>query len=342
MVIYEALLLICLVAPIAIATKKLGLKAVVISTTLLGCLAGPTIGALDRGNIVGLLPILYFMFGYFIISGRERFASVAVILAVSIKYFPIVLLSIFLSLRKIWLLIATLVWSLFLTVGVTFFYPGSFALTLKGLFLGAQPFIDRDASRFSCFNTSYSAGLWHMLKFFGFESSANWITKNSLIFAIGMSALVTLFLVLCKIPLWSKLVVALSITTMITPVVYSYSMNWVIAALGIALLPNQKSWNRSNETGEPEKARESSKPSAKSIHEHERVLKLVTLSCLVLIAVPWPIAIRQTVELGCTTSIIGVVAFISVSLILLCNVLFAILQRNFKTLENNDRSNLST
>jgi hypothetical protein len=342
LVAYEALLMICLVAPIAIATRRLGLRAAIISTSLLGCMAGPTIAALDRGNIVGFLPILYFIFGYFIISGRERFASVAVILAVSIKYFPIVLLSIFISLKKIWLLMATLAWSLFLTLGVTFFYPGSFVQTLKGLFLGAQPFIDGDMARFSCFNTSYTAGLWTMLKFFGFESSANWITKNSLIFAIGMSAMATLLVVFCKLPLWSRLVVALSITTMITPTVYSYSMNWVIAALGIALLPTQKSWKKSNKTVEPEQARETSKPSSKPIPERERALKLVTLFCLVLIAVPWPIAIRQTVELGCTTSVVGVVAFISVSLILICNVVFSILQRNVNSLEKNDRSNVAT
>ncbi len=323
-VVYEIFLLACLISPIAIATRRLGRKIAIISTLIIGCLSGPSIATLDRGNIVGVLPILYFIFGFYVLNGKARLASAALVIAASIKFFPIVLMSIFVIQRRYMLVFGTSVAILFLSLGVLFAYPGSFIETVRALFVATTTWLGGDVSRFSCLNTSYTAGLWHVLNFVGLDSLANSIATHAKVFALTITALTTAFIAIASLPIWSKLIIAMSMSTMIAPTVYSYSMNWVLAAIGIALLPTRRPIDEANRNQLPDQTSLTGSWSIRSRIGSEKFLKLSTLICLATIAVPWPFALQSTLALGCRTSIIGVVAFLSVSTLLLVSLLFVI------------------
>ena len=331
LVAYEALLVVSLIAPIAVATRKIGTALSITATMLFGFLAGPTIISLDRGNIVGLLPILYFIFGLSVLRGYWKTAAVAVVAATSLKYFPFVLSLILLSERKFRMWSATFATSLVLVFGILYFYPGGFLESVNGLVRGALPFVSDDTSDFSCYNTSYVSGIWRTLTFLGLGGAADWLASNALLTAILVTVVISAIVVFGVCPLWSKVVLTMCLSTIVTPTVYSYSLNWVIAALAISFVGAQIT------TRDNENCRELVFAGLQNEAVTRRVLRIfvisdhglvkVTVTALVIMLVPWPFAIESSVALGCRTSIIGLVAFLGVSVIVLANLLHWISKR---------------
>ncbi len=324
LIAYELLLAFSLVAPVAIATRRIGAQFAIPAVLLFGFLAGPTIISLDRGNVVGLLPIIYFVFGIAVLNGRWRLAVTAVVIATSLKYFPFVLSIVLLSQMKIRLWIVSVLGSAMLVFGILPFYPGGFSDTVNGLVRGALPFVSEGSSNFSCYNTSYVSGIWHVLMFFELNTPANWIATNALLVAMFVTLIFSFIILFGACPLWSKVVLAMSLSTVITPTVYSYSLNWTISALAIAFVGSQVT-TASTRTGrnlsESELCQENNPSLSSNLTKFsDQGLLRVTVTALVVMIVPWPFAIETTLVLGCRTSIIGIVAFTGVSLIVAANI----------------------
>ena len=304
LILYQLTMTVCMVFPIFHSLRKLGTSHLVFGVGILGLLSGPVVNALDRGNIFGLLPIMYYFAAISIIRRSWLKASMFIAIAASIKYVPIALSILLLAQRKyVWFLFTCLLTGGGLVV-MSALYPGPLKSTLTGIYKGAVPFISSSPSEFLCYNTSYVASLAQISNLLGFDELTNFVLLHSSMLAISVSGIVAMLVVVSKLPTWIKVVLTMSLTTLLPPKIFSYSFVWVIAAVGIVLFSssyNLKNMQRDNLN-----------------YGEQRNFKFqkVSLGLLVPILVPWPIAIPATSDLGCRTSIIGIIGLVMTTILI--------------------------
>jgi len=304
LILYQLTMTVCMVFPIFHSLRKLGTSHLVFGVGILGLLSGPVVNALDRGNIFGLLPIMYYFAAISIIRRSWLKASMFIAIAASIKYVPIALSILLLAQRKyVWFLFTCLLTGGGLVV-MSALYPGPLKSTLTGIYKGAVPFISSSPSEFLCYNTSYVASLAQISNLLGFDELTNFVLLHSSMLAISVSGIVAMLVVVSKLPTWIKVVLTMSLTTLLPTKIFSYSFVWVIAAVGIVLFSssyNLKNMQRDNLN-----------------YGEQRNFKFqkVSLGLLVPILVPWPIAIPATSDLGCRTSIIGIIGLVMTTILI--------------------------
>ncbi len=306
---FLAFMLCAMLAPLILTLRMKKNKNWIAVTLLVGACSGPLIITMDRGNIIGLMPLLYF--GVVYLAHKKKWKSSSLLLAISIalKYYPVVLLVIFLKERQFWRIFITLLQSFILIIGLAFIFPGDKFEILVGLVKGAIPFLTQNESPFLCYNVSFTSGLAHIATMTGKSELALWIVRNSNLVSVLMTLVIAGILLLTKVSKRLQYLMAMSLTTILPSRIYSYSFNYALASLAILILLNAGVEARNSEVVKTRKISE--RIFTKDISNS------LALFSLVLLLVPWPIAIPMTVESGCTTSIIGIVGVFSILILML-------------------------
>ena len=235
--IYLPLMALALIAPVWIALRRTrwSLQLLAVGVVLL---SGPAIASLDRGNTQGFIPILLFAFGVLALKGRWGWASVFLVLATSLKIFPALLLFVLIAERK-WRTFFGSVGALAAIHTLGFLpYPGSAPASFEAWFTAAFGWLGRDSlAGFLEYNASFVGGLAHWAMFLGFAPVASFLAEYGSIIAILVTGFTIFFIFLrTRLSLTVRLFAAFMTSTIVLPVAYPYTANWVIAALALLFL----------------------------------------------------------------------------------------------------------
>jgi len=276
-------------------------KATKLNTILVfGLFSGPMIITMDRGNIVGFLALLTYVFAVFVIQKRWYLAALIAAIAVGIKLYPLVIFGIFVIYGKWKQLIIGIGSSLILVLGLFALYPGTFGKTLSGFWRGFSMFRNVDPNAVYCGNNSLTGGLLIFSEKFGDKSFSNLIAANALICGLGFSLLLFALMVKFRSQVWLVLVLSLSMLTATPAIVYGYSMVWVISALAIVFLAS----------GGIEEFDESLVSPTDTNFDKMKLIKFTSIYLAILL-VPYPIEWNHAYGIKCTTSIYPVIYFLS-------------------------------
>ena len=223
------------VAPMVFASRGYALATRTLLVIVLAVMTGPALTTLDRGNIQGLLPVLLFSYAIAVLKQRWGLAAAMIAAASLIKIYPIVLLLLLLALRKYKWVALSAVFSL---VGVLISLPimstRGFA-SFDAMIAGVLQFQEKSVVDFLQYNVSFAGGLANAAFFVGLPSIGTWIAGNAWILIVGYAAAVIPILWIRSIELWMRLIIVLSLTTALMPIVYGYALNWVLAASALAV-----------------------------------------------------------------------------------------------------------
>ena len=235
--IYLPFMVLALIAPVWLALHRTRWSLQVIAVCV-ALLSGPAIASLDRGNTQGFIPILLFAFGVLALRGRWGWASLFLVIAASLKLFPALLLFVLLAERK-WRALGTSVLALTVIHTLGFIlYPGNPRESFETWFSYAFTFLSReDLNGFLEYNMSFVGGLAHWAMFLGVPSAASFLATYATVIAFAVTAF-TIWLVFLKrrLPLTVRLFAAFMTTTIVLPVAYPYTANWIIAAAALIFL----------------------------------------------------------------------------------------------------------
>lgn len=239
--LYFVVLILCTVAPMALASRGFSIGKRVLLVSSLVLLTGPALSTFDRGNAQGFLPIVLFVFSVALIKERWGWAATMIAVASLIKIYPIVLLLLLLALRQFrWALV-----SIALSVaGVVVTLPimASGGLASLGAVVGdVLQFQERTIEDFLQYNVSFAGGLANAAYFLGLQGIGSWVASNPLILILLYGAIVIPILWIRGIETWIKVIVALSLTTALMPIVYAYALNWVLASTAFAVWITRRS-----------------------------------------------------------------------------------------------------
>lgn len=322
--IYLTSLAFALMAPIWHATKTYSLHLRVAATFVLAAMAGPFIITLDRGNLIGYLPLLYYLFGISILKRKWFLATIFASIAIALKYFPLVLLLAFVVTRKFRYLFLCCVQSIFLVFGLAFTFPGSKFDTAIAVVRQALPFAGGDPERFICYNNSFLAGLEHIFYALGFSRLATVISTEAVVVSLTLGALCAVLILIMPIEIQYKLLLITSLSWIFMPRINSYSVNLAISNLAILLYSDRVSSRNFHSDGASE--------NKDLVNWQNRFkLRLLVFACI-LALVPMPFVLQETFELGCETSFLTVTNMLSVVLLWTLIGYFTLINRHISFL----------
>jgi hypothetical protein len=301
LIAFQLIMFISMIAPIWMSLQKRSQFIRLICTLIFGLGSAPIIIAIDRGNIVGFLGLLLYLFASSVFAQRWYLASVFVAIAVGIKLFPIVLFSIFLIYGKWRPLLVGLSASLLTVLGALRLFPGSYSDSLAGFWTGFSAFRDVDPNLLYCGNQSLIGGLLSLLDRFEISWLANFVVGYPLVFGLLFSSLTFLLMAMYRDQIWLVLVLALSLLTASPSLVYGYTMIWAVAALAIIFF-----------------AAEMNRHLTQSLVISDVLINLKRLYFtsaiyVTILLVPFPIEWQQNSGLECTSSFYPAVYFVSTS-----------------------------
>ena len=229
------------VAPMVLASRGYPLAVRTLLIVLLAVMTGPALATFDRGNTQGLLPIVLFMFALAVIKQRWGWAAVMIAIATVVKIYPVVLILVFIALRKYRWAVVTVAMS---AASVVLTLPimatgglGSFGAVIEAVLQWQERTVDD----FLQYNVSFAGGVANAAYFLGQPGIGAWVANNAYILIVVYAALVIPVLWIREIEVWIKVIVALSLTTALMPIVYAYALNWVLAASAFAVWITRRS-----------------------------------------------------------------------------------------------------
>jgi hypothetical protein len=300
--LFQLTMFICMVAPIWMSLKERALITRVNSVIIFGLISGPIIMSIDRGNIIGYLGILCYLFAVCVLNKKWYLAAVCVSIAVGIKLFPIVLMGVFVVYRKWGPLFVGLLSSA-LTVFVTLMiFPGSYKDSISGLWSGLSSFRNVESNLLYCGNTSLTGGLLDWLDRFGLQDLSRLVISNTLATGLLFSSLLFILMIKFRTEVWLVLVLSMSTITAAPALVYSYTMIWVVAAIAIMFYASDR-----------EIRDETLQSSAVSRTSKVQNLYFSTTIYLTILLIPYPIRWNFKMNLDCMTGIYPAVYFVATS-----------------------------
>ena len=233
--LYMAAMAVATIAPMIWASRGLSLAIRTILVVSLALFTGPTIAAFDRGNIQGFMPLLFFAFALMILKSKWKWAALILTVMVLIKIYPVILVVVFVALRKYLWAVVVLAGTAVATAAVLPVMSTSGFRSLGAVIEGVVQFQDKALSDFLIYNNSFVGGLANGAMFLGQDGVGAWIASNAIV-VTGLYALGVLPMMwLSRIPLWMRLCVGFSLTTSLMPLVYPYALNWIVAASALAI-----------------------------------------------------------------------------------------------------------
>ena len=208
--------------------------ALVVVGSCILLVSGPSIGALDRGNYQGYVPILMFAFAMLALRGRWGWAAVFVVTAASLKMYPIVLVLVFIAEKKWKPLAGVIVGGAIANLLLLFAFQGSPWRSGIEFFRNASLILGQEELGMMVYNTSFTGGLLHWSQLLGLETllSLGW-TYPWIVALVGIFLLTPLIWLRSRLPLAIRIIAALMLTTTMTTHSFPYTLNWSIAAAGV-------------------------------------------------------------------------------------------------------------
>lgn len=243
LVVMESVIVLAATLPMVVATRRLPWSTRILAMTVLGVLAGPTLAALDRGNVQGVMPLLLFGFALAVLRERWGWASVLLALAIVVKIYPVVLVLVLLARRQWkWGGIAIGEAAL-LVVGGLLITTGDPIGSIPSMVNDVLGFQGKAFADFMPYNASLAGGLAHASQFVGLHGLAAWIAAHALVVGLGYALVVVPLLWSDTIELWVRLILGFMLTTALMPLVYPYALNWVVAAAALAVMMSARDAN---------------------------------------------------------------------------------------------------
>lgn len=238
--IYFVTLIACTLAPMVIASRGFSVPVRVLLVTTLALLTGPALATFDRGNSQGFLPIILFGFAIAVLKQRWGWAAVLIALAATIKIYPIVLVLLLIALRKYrWSVLA--IGLTVVAVLITLPIMSSAGFGGLGSVIGdVLQFQERTIEDFLQYNITLVGGLANLAFFMGAVDIGTWISTHALIVIALYGICVIPILWMRSIEVWIRIVLVLSLTTAMMPIIYPYSLNWVLASSALAVWVAQR------------------------------------------------------------------------------------------------------
>ena len=228
---------VLMLIPIVIATlrRPWHIKVLALAAVLL---SGPFIATLDRGNYQGFIPVLLFGFGYFALKGRWGWAAGMLVIAASLKVYPIILILVLIAERRWRATFATVVGGFAGNVVMLFAFSGPITETARMYFLEAGKILG--LPDLLSYNISFVGGVLHWLQFYGASGAVGLLSSQpSFLVAVGFLLIAPIVWMRRSVPLVIRIVVAFFLTTLATPIVFPYTANWAIAALALVLMTSE-------------------------------------------------------------------------------------------------------
>lgn len=233
--VYFVALAVCTIAPMVIASRGYSIAIRVLLVVTLAVMTGPALATFDRGNSQGFLPLALFVFAVAVMRQRWGWAATMIAIASMIKIYPIVLVLLLLALRNYrWALVSVAL----STAGVLITLPimATGGLGSLGAVIGdVLQFQERTIEDFLQYNVSLAGGVANAAYFFGWTGIGAWVASNPLVLIVVYAAIVIPIFWMRGIETWIKVIVALSLTTALMPIVYAYALNWVLASAAFAV-----------------------------------------------------------------------------------------------------------
>jgi hypothetical protein len=225
--------LLCIISPIIHATKKLEISTRIQVVALLGILAAPTIGTLDRGNNIFLLvPLLYFGYIY-LQKDKVVIASILLGSACAIKLYPI-LIVFFILLQRKWKC-ASYSGIVFVLSNILFAVPwGNPIGIFKKVVIGAEAYDGLDPNGQPML-FSFAGLMNNFLLALGLGGSelTSYLSSNPRIF--GIALLMVMLIVSLGVGQLHSYLIALTTIQLIPTVSYTYTRLWTIVALSLII-----------------------------------------------------------------------------------------------------------
>jgi len=207
-------------------------------------LTGPSIAAVDRGNYQGLIPILLFAFAMLALRNHWGWAMVPLVLAASLKVYPIIILLLLVAERRWKPLLGALAGGAALNGLLLLAFAGNPVDTAREYLRYLSPILGLEGNDFLIYNVSPVSGLAHWLLLAGLDGLAAQVLRFDTLIVIATFA-VTVPLLWARAALLpqTRVVIALMLTVLITPVVFPYTMNWALAAIAVLIATSVSTQN---------------------------------------------------------------------------------------------------
>lgn len=233
--LYFAALVVCTVAPMVIASRGYSLGKRILLISVLAVLTGPALATFDRGNAQGFLPLLLFVFAVAVMRQRWGWAAAMIAIASLIKIYPIVLILLLLALRQYrWAVVSMALSAAGVLLTLPIMASGGFG-SLGAVIGDVLQFQERTVEDFLQYNVSFAGGLANAAYFLGLSGLGSWIAGSPLVVIAIYAVIVVPLLWVSRIEVWIRIILALSLTTALMPILYAYSLNWVLAASALAV-----------------------------------------------------------------------------------------------------------
>jgi hypothetical protein len=236
--IYLFLLCLGVLLPLFLALKESKIAERSQILMLFGVFSVPLISILDRGNLIGALPILFYLF-LTQIKTKKFFGSVLLGIASAIKIYPLIYLAFLPKEKRIRISAVTITTALLLNFVTSFIWESPFKL-VKSLFLAQSNFMQLNPTG-DAMNFSGVSIILNLINLINPENRVypEFISKNAVFFGLSLLLLLTLAANFSKNQ--SPIVrpfLGLSALQLIPTISYSYTRWWGIVI--IALLLNDK------------------------------------------------------------------------------------------------------
>ena len=197
-------------------------------------LTGPSIAAVDRGNYQGLIPILLFAFAMLALRNHWGWAMVPLVLAASLKVYPVIILLLLVAERRWKPLMGAIAGGAALNGLLLFAFEGNPVQTAREYLHYLSPILGLAGSDFLIYNVSPVAGIAHWLLLAGLDGVASQVLRfDTIIVILFFAAAAPLLWARSTLLPQTRVVIALMLTVLITPVVFPYTMNWALAAVAV-------------------------------------------------------------------------------------------------------------
>ena len=229
-IVYFVALAVCTIAPMIIASRGYSLAMRALLVVTLAVMTGPAIATFDRGNWQGFLPLVLFVFAVAVMKQRWGWAATMIAIASLIKIYPIVLILLLVALRQYrWALVSVAISAAGFLVTLPLVAAGGLG-SLGAVIGDVLQFQERTIEDFLQYNVSLAGGVANTAYFLGFPTIGAWVASNPLVLIIVYGVIVIPILWIRGIETWMKVILALSLTTALMPIVYAYALNWVLAS----------------------------------------------------------------------------------------------------------------
>ena len=190
-------------------------------------LSRPLMLTIDRGNIQGIVVALNLAALYYFYSEKYNLAKIFLIIAISLKFYPVMLVLIFIR-KRMWkdtLQTLTISGILFL-ISLAIISRSDFIDSIRGIFKGAAVQSGFASSGFS--PSGWTIRLLEMLDILNFENGSNQLIRL-LQLSITLSILAVGIFLFLKLDLneTQQWIYILVFTSFITPVAWGYNLIWL-------------------------------------------------------------------------------------------------------------------